>query len=321
VPVTEDPRPAAIAAGAPPDAPPGRPRWHAHRYNRAGYYRVARLAASGLPRPARTWLARRLGRLVAPRFAAERRAAGINLAHVHPGRDATWLAGAVEQVFERFAVCFGDLLSLNRAPAATLWRHVAGVDEQVPTRDALAGGRGCVSITAHLGNWELAGRLLTPLGRPVTVVMAVESDPGVAAVLGTGVARAGGSVRFVRLDSPLGSVGLVAALRRGEVVAFQMDRALGSRGDRRVEFFGTPARFPLGPFLLAAAAGAPVVPAFCILDRDDRYRLCVEPAFAVERGGEEAGLRRAVATLERYVARYWDQWFNFFPVWDDDDRA
>jgi lauroyl/myristoyl acyltransferase len=240
---------------------------------------------------------------------------------VHPGRDATWLAAAVDRVFERFAVCFSDLLSLNRAPAATLWRHVAGIDEQVPTRDALAAGRGCVSITAHLGNWELAGRLLAPLGRPVTVVMATETDPGVAAVLGTGVARGGGPVRFVRLDNPLVSVGLVAALRRGEVVAFQMDRALGGRGDRRVGFFGAPAWFPLGPFLLAAAAGAPVVPAFCILDGGDRYRLCVEPAFAVERGAEEAGLGRAVAGLERYVARHWDQWFNFFGVWEDDGRA
>jgi len=316
VPVAEDPRPAALAAGAPPGAAHhGPPRWYAHSYNRARYYQLARLTAAGLPRPARTWLARRLGRLAAPRFAAEQRAVRANLAHVHPDRDVAWLAAAADRVFERFAVCFGDLLSLNRAPEAALWRHVAGIDEQVPTRDALVAGRGCVSITAHLGNWELAGRLLAPLGRPVSVVMAPEPDPGVAAALGGGGARGDSPVRFVRLDSPLVSIRLLAALRRGEVVAFQMDRALGGRGDRRVPFFGAPASFPLGPFLLAAAAGAPVVPAFCVLERGDRYRLCVEPAFAVERGAEEAGLRRAVSGLERYVTRHWDQWFNFFEVW------
>ena len=307
------------ASLAPPAARP--PRWHAHRYNRAAYYRVARATASGLPRPARLWLARRVARVAGGRFVAERAAVRRNLAHVHPGRDAAWLDQAVARVFETFAVCFADLLSLNRGPAARLWRHVAGIDEQVPTRVALAAGRGCVSITAHLGNWELAGRLLAPLGRPVHVVMAPEADTGVASVLAGGGNGQGSPVRFVRLDGPLVGVGLVAALRRGEVVAFQMDRALGGRGDRRVPFFGQPAAFPVGPFQLAAAAGAPVVPAFCVLEPGGRYRLTVEPAYPVERGAELLGLTRAVSILERYVAAHWEQWFNFFDVWDEVPRA
>ena len=107
-----------------------------------------------------------------------------------------------------------------------------------------------------------------------------------------------------------------AALRRGEIVAFQLDRTMGGRGDGTVPFFGAPARFPLGPFVIAAAAGAPVVPAFCVLERDGRYRLHVEPALTVSSGAEAAALAAAVAVLERYVARHWDQWFNFYDVWE-----
>jgi predicted LPLAT superfamily acyltransferase len=110
-------------------------------------------------------------------------------------------------------------------------------------------------------------------------------------------------------------VELVGALRRGDVVAFQLDRAVGGRGDIAVPFFGAPATFPLGPFVAAAAAGAPVVPAFCVLGPDGGYRLHVEPALAVSRGAEAEALRAAVATLERYVRMYWDQWFNFYDVW------
>ena len=67
------------------------------------------------------------------------------------------------------------------------------------------------------------------------------------------------------------SLELMAALRRGEVVALQGDRALGNRGDISVPFFGRPAPFPVGPFRLASASGAPIVPAFCTLDADHRY--------------------------------------------------
>jgi lauroyl/myristoyl acyltransferase len=170
-----------------------------------------------------------------------------------------------------------------------------------------------VSVTAHLGNWELAGRVLAVLGRPVHVVMAPEADPGVAALLARGSHP---GVRVVRLTSPVVAVELAAALRRGEVVAFQLDRAIGGRGDARVPFFGAPAAFPLGPFLIAAAAGAPVVPAFCVLEAGGGYRLHVEPALQVARGDEASGLGRAVSILERYVRAHWDQWFNFYDVWE-----
>jgi lauroyl/myristoyl acyltransferase len=293
------------------DAP--RARWHAHPYNRSRYYRLAAATAPRLPRPVRAWLAERLAGAMMARFPAERAAVRRNLERVHPEREAIWLDAAVARVFARFAVCFADLLSLNRGPESGLWRHVTGIDGQEPTRDALARGRGCVSVTAHLGNWELAGRLLATLGRPVHVVMAPEADPGVGALLDRGGHP---GVRLVRLTSPVVGVELVAALRRGDVVAFQIDRAIGGRGDAAVPFFGAPATFPLGPFVTAAAAGAPVVPAFCVLEADGSYRLHVEPALRVSRGAEVEALRAAVATLERYVRTYWDQWFNFYDVWD-----
>lgn len=296
-----------------PGVDASRARWHAHPYNRSRYYRLAAAAAPCLPRSVRAWLAERLASLLIARFPAERAAVRRNLTRVHPEREPAWLDAAVERVFARFAVCFADLLSLNRGPGSGLWRHVAGVAGQEPTRDALAKGRGCVSVTAHLGNWELGGRLLATMGRPVHVVMAPEVDPAVGALL----ARGGyPGLRFVRLTSPMVGVELVAALRRGEIVAFQLDRALGGRGDATLPFFGAPVTFPLGPFLIAAAAAAPVVPAFCVLEADGSYRLHVEPALAVSRGGEVEALTAAVATLERYVHTHWDQWFNFYDVWE-----
>jgi len=121
--------------------------------------------------------------------------------------------------------------------------------------------------------------------------------------------------RFVSRSRPTVSLELVAALRRGEVVAVQGDRALGTRGDVLLPFFGAPAPFPLGPFVLARAVGVPLVPAFCVLDESYRYTVTVTQPLTVARGGEEEAARTWVAALERIVGERPTQWFNFFDVW------
>lgn len=304
--------PAERGSGEPAGPGPAA-RWSAHRYNRAVYYRIARAVARGLPEATRTGLAVAAGRLLVPAFPVERAAVRTNLVRVHPGRDGAWVEATARRLFRNFAVCFADLLALGRAGEARLRRLVAAVEGEAHVAAALAGGGGAVFVTAHLGNWALASRLLARFGRRVHVVMAPEPDPGIAAVVAP---PADGLVRVVRRDGPLAPLGLVAALRRGELVAFQFDRPSGTRGDRRVAFFGAPAAFPTGPVLLAARAGAPVLASFCVLGADGRYRLFVEPPLLVARGGEAAVLDRLVAVLERYVAAYSDQWFNFFDVWE-----
>ena len=83
-------------------------------------------------------LARRpAGGLLLARFPAERAAVRRNLTRIQPGHGPVWLDAAVDRVFARFAVCFADLLSLNRGPRSGLWRHVIGIDGQEPTREAL----------------------------------------------------------------------------------------------------------------------------------------------------------------------------------------
>jgi lauroyl/myristoyl acyltransferase len=285
----------------------GRPRWHGHRYNRASLYWLAE-TLSIIPRPLRLTLARQLGRL-APRFLpVERRAIRKTLGLV-TGASGGRLDELTAGVFRDFAMCFADLVSTNRRSGARLSRLVGSVTG-AEEFERLPGG--IVSVTAHVGNWELAGRLLANrLSRRTNVVVTPEEAPALA----RWVRRDGEGVRFVPRAHPSVGVGLLAALRRGEVVALQADRALGTDGDVRVPFFGAPAPFPLGPFLLARAAGVPVVPAFCVLDRDYRYAVTIGTPITVRRGEEEGAVRAWVAMLESVVRQYPTQWFNFFDAW------
>jgi len=136
-----------------------------------------------------------------------------------------------------------------------------------------------------------------------------------ARVLERWLRRNSSGLHFVPRTEPTVSLTLMAALRRGEAVGLQGDRALGNRGDVPVPFFGRPAPFPIGPFQLARAAAVPIVPAFCALDADGRYVLKVFEPLKVVRGGEEDALRAWVGMLERLVAQKPTQWFNFFDIW------
>jgi lauroyl/myristoyl acyltransferase len=208
-------------------------------------------------------------------------------------------------------MCFADLMTTNRtARGAEL---VAAGEGDAHVDNVLAQGGGFIVLTAHVGNWELAGRTLVGRGggRPLHIVMAAEADPGVERLL----RGDGAPVRFVTLRTPADAVPLVAALRRGDIVGMQGDRALGHRGDVPVSFFGAPAPFPIGPFLLARAAAVPVLPAFCVLGADRRYAVHLQAPLRVERGGEEAALRAWVDGLASVIARHPTQWFNFADAW------
>ena len=310
-----DPRsvtPPGPSGADPSEEAVARPRWYSHGLNRLGYYRMAAGLAGALPRPLRLRVARVAARAVGTRLAAERRSVSANLARIRPDATPAARAALVNETFANFGGCFSDLLTLNRRPPDTLRRWVARADGEEELDAALAAERGVILLTAHLGNWELAGRLIVPrLGRTTHVVLSTEQDGALEDYL-----RADSpTLRFVTRRHATSTLGLLAALRRREAVAMQADRPTGGRGDCLVPFFGAPAAFPLGPFVLARAAGAPVVPAFCVMTEDARYRITIEPAIWVKPGGEAAALATMVGALERAVRASPTQWFNFFDVW------
>jgi lauroyl/myristoyl acyltransferase len=283
------------------------PRWYAHPYNRADLYRLA-AGLGWLPRRARLSLARQLGRLAPRLMPAERAVVRKTLARM-TGVTGSRLDALTIRTFTDFAMCFSDLVSTNRQPAARLTSRIGRVEGAGVVARLHAG---FISLSAHVGNWELAGRLLAGHTARTTHVVVAEDE---ARELEHWVRRDGDGVRFVPRSRPTVSLGLVAALRRGEVVAVQGDRALGTRGDVLIPFFGWPAPFPLGPFLLARAVGVPLEPAFCLLDQNYQYTVKVGQPITVSRGGEEEAARAWVAVLEGVVRECPTQWFNFFDIW------
>ena len=289
-------------------------RWYTHSYNRPIVYRLVTTCAPWMPRPIRLGLARTIAPIFQRLMPQEYSAARHNMTRILPHADDTKIDRTVQMLFRNFASVFSDLLSLNRQALSTqqrYQRHVHGLEH---LQEVLASPRGFVAATAHIGNWELAGRLLLSFGRPLYVLMAPEQHAAVQRLLRDDDQPEG--LHFVTNESNGGFVQLLMALRRGAIVAVQADRVTGHRSDVAVPFFGTPARFPGGPFTLAAAAQVPVLPCFCVLRPDHQYDIYVDPTITVSRGHEDVAVREMVRVLEHYITRAPDQWFNFYDFWN-----
>ncbi len=181
------------------------------------------------------------------------------------------------------------------------------------------GTRGLIVLTSHFGCWEIGARALCRFGRPVNVVMASEANPTVQAFLEQ--MRVDTDLRVIFSDtSPFSSVGMLQALRRGEIVAIQMDRTTPGQVTHEVRFFGRRVKLPIGAFALARAAAVPIWPVFSVRTGRRRYRFLPEPPIEIPReAGDETlllALQQITTRFERRVQEYPHQWFQFGPFFE-----
>lgn len=186
---------------------------------------------------------------------------------------------------------------------------------------ALAKGRGCILLGAHLGSFEVL-RAIGSLERklPVNVVL----YPGNAAKFDAVVAQLRPELgsRVIPLGRPDTLLRVRECLERGEIVGLLGDRALKSDRTVQCDFLGAAASFPQGPLLLAALLKVPVVLFFGLYLGGRRYAIHFEP-FADEldagRRDREMRLRpwiaRYAARLEHYCRLAPYNWFNFYDFW------
>jgi len=222
-----------------------------------------------------------------------------------------------------FATVFVDRLLLEERLEDRLAVVHEGLDRIV---EAARSGAPTILWTTHLGNWEVAAHLLEKAGVPLTVVMAGVDGGRIEARQRELLGERGVRLVFVRADRDLGAVELVAALRRGEVVAVGGDRLFdGAQRSVRVEFLGRGCSVPEGPYALASLTGADIVPVFGLRVGARSYRFVAMGAVradASDRGGRERAIRAAAAAcfekLETMVKEHPDQWYNFFDYWKTD---
>ncbi|MHC4973281.1 MAG: LpxL/LpxP family acyltransferase [Planctomycetota bacterium] len=182
-------------------------------------------------------------------------------------------------------------------------------------------GHGIVLVTAHVGNWTIMGHLLDDLGKTVTLVMHDAVQPAMRETMEK-LAR-GRAFRVLYTEgSPASAAEIMEALKRGEFVGMMGDRLLAGEGVA-VPFLGGRARFPVGPYAIAASTGAPVIHVFGTRSGRRRYDFHARAVGVLryaDRRRKAPDLARwaqdFAATLEDLVRAHPEQWGNFYPFWE-----
>lgn len=195
---------------------------------------------------------------------------------------------------------------------------IVNAAEAFEVYDRLLGeGKGLISITAHLGNWELLAAVFGLRGYPGAVLARrIQYEPFNRWVVGI---RAALKVPTLYRDRTGREV--LKRLAQNEIIGMLPDQDLrGAKGGLYVDFFGRPAFTSAAPVKLSLLSGAPILCNYLVREKDGRFRIALGEIIRprVDGNKEEAVLeytKRWMHEFEKMIRKYPEQWAWMHDRW------
>jgi KDO2-lipid IV(A) lauroyltransferase len=293
-------------------------------YSLAGF-KVAFATAHLMPRAFCQWLSARIGLAAYARSREAQTALRANLALVTglAGVDLDALCSKNVSNFSRMLADYFLCSGPDAAAQAARLLHGRSGPEHI--REARERGRGAIVVTGHLGHWELGGLMLVRHGLPLTVITLEEPSSELSRWREACRRQQGIKTITVGPGHPFAFVEMIQTLRRNEFLAMLVDRPYAGTG-APVDFFGHRTEFSSAPALLHQHTGAAVLPAFTLLDDRGGYTMVAEPLIPMIEAKKEPkalaeNTQRIATMFEGVIRRHPDQWFNYVPIWRENDPA
>ncbi len=177
-------------------------------------------------------------------------------------------------------------------------------------REMGASGEGGFLISAHIGNWDVAGFFLKNTGAPVNVMMYANEEERIKAFMEeNGIVP---NYKIIPIGEDFGHIiQTYAAVKNGELVCLHADRFLEGMDTIEVEFLGAPAKFPLGVFKMISKMRVPYTFTFAVKNSTYNYHYTATKPALPGKSAEEIA-RDFVKELEKKVRTYPEQWFNYY---------
>ncbi|MBT2119459.1 acyltransferase [Dyella sp. LX-66] len=253
----------------------------------------------------------------------EREASQAFLARVLPHRVTAW---HVLKHIHCFASTMLDRVFLLARGERGFAIEVEGLEAlDAPLRQ----GQGVLLFGSHQGSFE-ALRAISARRPEVNlrVLLDKQKTPALTELLEALAPEIGDKVIDASQDGTSVAMQMAEACGQGALVAMLADRGREHEVLRRAELLGSPAPFPISPWLLAHTLRVPVVLCFGLYLGGNRYRLVFE-AFAdrvdIPRPGRAQALDAVIARyaqrVEHYIHAAPYNWFNFYDFWQQDTSA
>ncbi|MCH8087483.1 MAG: hypothetical protein IIC81_06480 [Chloroflexi bacterium] len=219
------------------------------------------------------------------------------------------------EVFRNSAKNGYDLVTLARLDPSSVEKRLT-VHGWHHFDQAIQRGKGVVLVSIHMGIMDMSVQVIKARSVKLTILAEV-TEPREIYNLNVRLRESHGISLLPVTYSGLKEA--IRRLKRGEVVAIAIDRAIQDSG-MMIDFFGEETLLPVGGVKLAYLTGAAIAPAFTVRQKGDRYSFFFEPPiYLAKKGDRDYNIRQALTKLvgymETYIRRYPDQWMVFQPIW------
>jgi KDO2-lipid IV(A) lauroyltransferase len=260
-------------------------------------------------------LGRHLGTLAYLFDWPHRRIVRTNLQLAFPEWSRKEIRDASRRIYQNLAATLVEILRLDSYSKQDILARARLVGEERLQR-ALAGNKGLIVVSAHLGNWEFGmqyGACL--IDKPIIGVAKRIQPEFINQWLHKCRTRFGTRIIYKKGALP----DMRQALRRNEIVLLLVDQSRRKEGVD-VKFFGH--RVPATPAaaFLGLRCSSPVLPIFCIREKSGQLTIHIEEPIIARSTGDlradvQANTQLITDAVEQMIRRYPEQWFWVHKRW------
>lgn len=247
-----------------------------------------------------------LGRLIGPRLGASGKARR-HLQAAMPELSPAQVDAYVVKMWDHLGRVIAEYPHLEKLAQERV--EVIGIEDALPF---VTGGRATVSISGHIGNWELASvYIFKRFNVPISVLYRAPNNPFVDKML-TRYRTLGGRLAALP-KSQAGGVAALKALKRKEIIGILVDQKYNEGVS--ASFFGMPAMTNPVFVKLAQKCDAGMLPFRVVRKGGAHFRLEFMPPMQIQGRSEDDVISETHRYLEAWIREYPEQWLWLHRRW------
>lgn len=211
--------------------------------------------------------------------------------------------------YRQIAMSFMELLIAPKLQEQI--QHILAPEDNSLIQRLLHQGNGLITISGHLGNWELQGAAAaTAMSEPFTVAAVQQSNPYIDRFITRRRNGMGMQVAGTKAAMKL----LLKALKNKQAIGLVADQNAG-RDAVFIDFFGKIAATQPGPAMLALKFGAPLVVGAAIRTGPGKFKILSQQVEVNKDDTVQTLTQRHVKILESFIRQYPAQYFWLHRRW------